>query len=168
MATGIEAVVNFFDAAEWNYELDEEDQKLWSGMNGKNGNWKFFVAASDENEMCLAIAILPQKCPEERRQACAELLTRINCGLVMGCFEMDMEDGQVHFRTACPYPNGQLEDYIIKNVVGCNIWVMDRYFAAIMEVIYGGASPKAVMAKLEAAGGEKRSEPREHNRFMSN
>jgi hypothetical protein len=43
-------------------------------------------------------SLFPSRAPVQRRAAVAELLTRLNYGLIHGSFQMDMEDGEI--RTA--------------------------------------------------------------------
>jgi hypothetical protein len=173
MAEAMDKVLELFRAREWNFELDEKNKLVRSGINGDNGQWKIILSPSDENEVCLMLSIFPQRCPKHRRAACAELLTRINFGMLVGGFEMDFEDGQINFKTPHPFPKGQLDADLLKRVVGFNLDCMDNYLPAIMSVICAGTSPAKALAVLErerkVKQAKRASKPLgQHRRFMNN
>ena len=99
-----------------------------------------------------AFAILsrfPIDCPEPKRQACAELLTRINFGMALGCFEMDFEDGMMFFKTTIPYDEEPPKPEQLDNLLSLNMSTMDRYLPAIMQVIYAGVTPAKALTDLK-------------------
>ena len=119
------------------------------------------------------LSIFPQRCPKHRWVACAELLIRINFGMLVGSFEMDFEDGQINFKTSHPFPKGQLDAKLLKRVVGFNLDCMDKYLPAIMSVIYAGTSPAKALAALERerkakAPKQASKAPGAHRRFLNN
>lgn len=173
MAEAMEKVLELFRAKEWDFELDEENHLVRSGINGDNGEWKIVISPSDEDEVCLMLSIFPQRCPEHRRVACAELLARINYGMLVGGFEMDFKTGRINFKTSHPFAKGQLDTELLSRVVGFNLNCMDKHLPAIMSVMYAGTSPKKALAALERAQRAKvpkrASKPSgQHRRFLNN
>jgi hypothetical protein len=173
MAEAMDKVLELFRAKEWKFELDEENRLVRSGINGDNGEWRIVISPSDEDEVCLMLSVFPQRCPEHRRAACAELLTRINYGMLVGGFEMDFEGGHINFKSSYPFPRGQLDTEMLQRVVGHNLNCMDKHLPAIMSVIYAGTSPAKALAAVE---GQKRGkapkreakEPGPPRRFLNN
>jgi hypothetical protein len=174
MAEAMEKVIEFFRAKEWSFELDEENQLVRSGISGDNGEWKIVISPSDEDEVCLMLSVFPQRCPEHRRAACAELLTRINYGMLVGCFEMDFENGKINFKTSHPFAQGQFDTELLAKVVSFNLNRMDKFLPAIMSVIYAGTFPAKALAQLqrqEARAKVKQGAPKSparHRRFLNN
>jgi hypothetical protein len=82
--------------------------------------------------------------PEHRRSAVIEALTRINYQLIYGSFEMDLADGEIRFRTVVEAEK-DLDDTMIDRVLNANLNAADRYFAALMTITYGNASPATVI-----------------------
>jgi len=68
----------------------------------------------------------------DRRGVAAELLGRLNDGLAVGGFEMDIDLGEVRFRTSATVDEGVLEERMIRPTVFFNVAMMDQYLAAIM------------------------------------
>lgn len=149
MATALDVVVEFLKSQNWRYDLDEKNGRVFTGVDGDNGQWRFSVAVSEEQKLCLVLSRFPQKCPQSRRRACTELLTRINHGLISGSFEMDMDDGTINFKTTYPFPEGQMDTETLEIVLGSHILAMDRYFPALMSVIYARVPPKVAVARAE-------------------
>ena len=46
MAEAMKKVLELFRAREWNFELDEKNQLVRSGINGDNGQWKIILSPS--------------------------------------------------------------------------------------------------------------------------
>jgi hypothetical protein len=158
MKEALEQVVELFRAKDWKFEVDEESDVVRTGIEGDNGHWQVVAIASDEDDAVLMLSLFPQKCPAHRRAPCAELLTRINFGMMMGCFEMDYDSGKIHFKTTLPFARGDLNAALLDNVVMLNLACMDRFLPAIMSVIYAGISPiQALAAARRQAKGELRS-----------
>jgi hypothetical protein len=177
MKEALEQVVELFRAKDWKFEVDEESDLVRTGIEGDNGHWQVMAIASDEDDAVLMLSLFPQKCPANRRAPCAELLTRINFGMMMGCFEMDFESGKIHFKATLPFARGNLNAALLENVVMVNLARMDRFLPAIMSVIYAGISPtQALAAARRKAKGELRSRRRTptetqdivRRRFMNN
>jgi len=177
MKEALEQVVELFRAKDWKFEVYEESDLVRTGIEGDNGHWQVMAIALDEDDAVLMLSLFPQKCPSHRRARCAELITRINFGMMMGCFEMDYDSGKIHFKTTLPFMRGDLNTVLLENVVMLNLACIDRFLPAIMSVIYAGISPAQALAaarrqaKDELRSGRKPStETREfvHRRFMNN
>ena len=149
MAEALEQVVELFRAKDWKFEVDEENDLVRTGIQGENGDWQVMAAASEDDPAFLMLSFFPQKCPAQRRVSCAELLTRINFGMMVGCFEMDYDSGRIHFKTTLPFAQGALDPELLNNVVMFNLACMDRFLPAIMSVIYAGTSPAKALAAVE-------------------
>ena len=92
----------------------------------------------------------PVRVPPERRLAVAEYLTRANYGLVMGNFEMDMNDGEVRFRVSLDYEAlAELPPKQIENVVQPAIFLTDLYLPGLQAVVSEGADPAEALARVE-------------------
>ncbi len=177
MKEALEQVVELFRAKDWEFEVDEESDFVRTGIEGDNGHWQVMAVASDDDDAVLMLSLFPQRCPAHRRAPCAELLTRINFGMMMGCFEMDYDSGRIHFKTTLPFARGDLNVALLDSVVMLNLARMDRFLPAIMSVIYAGISPaQALAAARRQAKGELRSRRRPltetqdivRHRFMNN
>ena len=69
--------------------------------------------------------------PSDKLQLMAEMLTRINSGLMIGNFEMDFEDGELRYKTSIDYEN-ELTDSLIHNIISVNIMTVDSFSKALI------------------------------------
>src|ERR1035438_2380248 len=103
MAEALQQVLELFRAKEWKFEVDEENDLVHTNLQGDNGGWRIVASASDDDRVFLMLSVCTKRCPAGKRAACAELLTRINFGMMVGCFEMDFDSGAIHFKTTLPF-----------------------------------------------------------------
>ena len=78
----------------------------------------------------------------------AEFITRANLGLVIGNFELDLEGGELSYKTSVDVEGGTLAPTMIKNMVYINVLMMDRHIPGLNKVIYGDASPADALEEV--------------------
>jgi hypothetical protein len=88
--------------------------------------------------------------PDDRRLAAAEFMARANFGLVLGNFELDMEDGEVRYRVSIDIEGGELTNKMVRNMIGAGVVTLDRYFPGLMAVCYADRDPKEAVTEVEA------------------
>ena len=67
----------------------------------------------------------------------AELITRINFGLLIGSFEMDWSDGELRIRTAMPLEEGDFTDKQLEHLFYGNLALANRYLAGVYGAAFG-------------------------------
>lgn len=146
----MEVVRQFLTEDDWNFRQVEGKPLLQLGFTGENGRWQCFAQVSEEMEQLAFYSMLDVKVPQDKRLNVAEFLTRANYGLNIGNFEMDFSDGEIKYKTSVSVKGGQLTNEMIKVLVYANVMTVDKYFAGIMSVIYGGQSPVEAIQKAES------------------
>ncbi len=149
MRKALEQVVELFRGKERKFEVDEENGLVRTRIEGDNGGWQVIAALLAHDHTCLVLSPFPQKCPARRRGPCAELLTRINFGRTMGCFEMDYEDGEIRFKTTLSFAQESFNTENLNNLLMFNLASMDRFLPVIMSVIYAGTSPAQALTAVK-------------------
>jgi hypothetical protein len=119
-------------------------------INGENGFWDCFVEAREQDRQCLIYSVYRERVPQYKRLAMAELITRANYGLPMGCFEMQFDQGEIRFRTSINIESDRFSFGLLRPLFYANNAVMDRYFKGITMVLKGKASAKQAIARIEA------------------
>ncbi|MFO0812943.1 MAG: YbjN domain-containing protein [Gemmatales bacterium] len=138
------AVVDFLTDDGWKYTILEEDQDLLAltlSFKGRSGSWQCFSIVDEEKHWLRFYSILPVHIPEDKRADIIEFMTRANYGLMLGNYEMDMNDGEVRFKTSIDAEGGELTKPMIDNLLRSNLISMDRYFPGLMAVLYSDRSP---------------------------
>jgi len=147
--TIFEAVVDYFDRDEWNYELCEETLSVTLGCQGQNGRWRCHAVIQPDIEQFIFYSILENGVPSDKLETVVEYITRINYGMLMGNFELDYNDGEIRFKTYCLANEEQLSYELIGRTVYSNILVMDRYFLGFMRIMYGELTPLEALTLAE-------------------
>ncbi|MEL7037561.1 MAG: YbjN domain-containing protein [Cyanobacteria bacterium J06592_8] len=147
--TSISQIVNrFFDEEDWDYVRLEDGMTLEMAFVGDNGRWSCLAQARDEDEQFLFYSICPIATPQEMRSQMAEFLTKANCGLILGNFELDYSDGEISYKTSIDVEGDRLTSALIESLVYTNVTMMDRYLPSITAVL-NGMSPDNAIALVE-------------------
>lgn len=149
MKSAIESFTEFFNKQGWSFNQASDKPVIHTGFTGDNGRWNCVAIAGPQDEHLLFLSLLPCKATPARRAACAEMLTRINYGLTHGCFEMDFEDGEIRYRTSVPLASEDVSPELVEHLVFSNLCTVDRFFGAIMKVLYANAAPKTALKPAE-------------------
>ena len=100
------------------------------------------IEVNERDNLVQITGFIPVPVPAKRRREVFELLAWINWCLVLGNFQMDMNDGELRFVSGAPYPKGKLADEVIHQVIGRSIASVRDFFPAFAGVIFAGKSPK--------------------------
>jgi len=136
-----QAVAAFLRADRWAHEAMPGQPVHRVFYQGHNGRLICFAQARNEENQLLFYSYCPESVPEDRRLAMAEFLTRANYGLALGNFEMDMNDGELRFKTSIDVEGATLTPELIRPVIYANVLTMDEYLPAILAVIRAEKSP---------------------------
>ena len=132
-----DAVLAVLESQEYKFIVPDGEPIARLNIQGDNGYWMCLAQSREEQRQILFYAICPANCRPERMGAMAELLTRINYRLAVGCFEMDFDTGQVRLRTAIGLGEAAPDTALIEQAFQANIVIMDAYLPVIMTVIIG-------------------------------
>lgn len=100
------------------------------------------------DQIIAVFIICPVNIPDSGRQRMAEFLTMANYGLILGSFEMDMDDGELRFKSSFLYnkeiePESEFRQHLYNA-----LYMMDRYFPGIMAVLFAGLEPKVAISQI--------------------
>ncbi|WP_271769663.1 YbjN domain-containing protein [Aquimarina algiphila] len=86
---------------------------------------------------------------EEQRKYVMEFITLANFDLVIGNFELNLNTGQVRFKSSVDFTQLELNNTFIRNTIKCAMDVVEVYGEALVEVINGTKEP---MRAFQEAG----------------
>jgi hypothetical protein len=144
------ALVEFFEEDEWDFQWMEGMSVLTMSFSGKNGKWQCFAQAREQQQQFVFYSVLSVNVPKEKRGRVAEFITRVNYGMVIGNFEMDYDDGEVRYKTSIDVEGVELLAPMIRQVVYANLIITDRYLNSLMRVIYSDVEPEQAIAEGDA------------------
>ena len=145
----IETFAQFLINEGWPCEQLGDQLILRTGFQGNNGQWTCFAHCRPEYSQCLFYSVAPVRAPEVLRPAVAEYLTRANWGLIIGNFELDLEDGEVRYKTSIQLEGIDLSDQLLRPLVYGNVEVVDKYLPGLEAVISLTKTPSSAIAAIE-------------------
>ncbi|MEM6350711.1 MAG: YbjN domain-containing protein [Cyanobacteria bacterium P01_D01_bin.14] len=116
---------------------------------GNHGEWDCYVKTQEDSRVFIFYSIPPLQVPQEKLTEMAQYICSANYGLVMGNLEMDFTDGEIRYKTSIDVEGDTLSFELIRNMVGANLSLMDRYLPGILAIVEQGKSAEAAMSLLE-------------------
>jgi len=107
-------------------------------FTGQNGNW--LVVWHRQGCMGVLRSVLPMKTPAARRSEMMTFLTSVNWRLMFGCFEMDLADGEIAFRTTLVATGEQVCLNDIEFTLLANLHAVDSALPGLIGVMFGALS----------------------------
>ncbi|MCA9695677.1 MAG: YbjN domain-containing protein [Myxococcales bacterium] len=144
-----ETVKRFFDATEWSYE-ELGGEVLLTGFAGEAGEWNCVGQTSEETQQFVFYSIVPEEIAEDHRAQVMEFITRINYGLAIGNFEMDLADGEVRFKTSIDVEGTEFSVELWRHVVYLNVTTMNTYLHGVLSVARGEVDAREMVTRIEA------------------
>lgn len=120
------------------------------GFDGEHGRWMCFVEAKETLGQLVFFSVWPEPVPLEQRDAVAEYLMRVNCGLNVGNLELNFDDGMVRCRTGLDVEGQGLSEPLLHNLTLLNVATLDKYLPGLQAVL-GGAAPAEAHAQVVAS-----------------
>ncbi len=139
-------VSDYLTAKDWHFTT-YEDQKYYSfSLRLRDGNARIYVDAVEGNgwSRLLVLSTFSNYVPEQRRQAVAEAIARINYATTFGSFEIDVRDGEVRSKAVLEC-DGYLGEEMIDRAIRKSLDLADQYQAPLLGIAFGNLSPKDVL-----------------------
>ena len=121
--------------SDWSFSKCDEDCFIKIQMDGKNGSWEIAVSAYEERQMISVLSLFPELVPVEKRDDVSLWMVQTNYTLFSGFFDMDMNSGELCFRTGLILEDTDVTDPILKALVEVNVTYMDCYFNDLLEIV---------------------------------
>lgn len=148
-STVFDAVIAYFTGGPRTFEAVPDQRTLSFASKGRCGPWTTYVQAFEAERQVAAYGVVPFSIGPAQRQIAAELVTRINFGLVIGNFELDFADGEARCKTSVAFEGGELAASLIAQLVQANLALMDGYLPAFVAVAARDATASAALALVE-------------------
>ena len=138
------------------FSFDDEKGLFSFGvaLSGKLRNVRFAINVRDDDYIVYATSpVRPDHKDDEMMAAMAELVCRMNFGIVNGNFELDFTDGELRYKSFVDCDGGLVPTReIVKNSIIITASMLDRYSPCILAILFEDASVKdAYEKRLSAA-----------------
>ncbi len=138
-----DAVHAYFESEDWPVVLTEPGV-LETAFEGTGWVWPVRIHVFEEDVRAVFVSAFPSVVPDDLRLAVAEFCNRANFGLAIGNFELDVDGGEVRFRTSIDAEGAMATPELVRNAVVANVLTMDRYVPGLLAVLEGTSPADAV------------------------
>ena len=145
----LDAVIRFFQEDQWNFQKLENKPVVRAGYRGEHGTWVCYARVDREAQRFIFHSLMGLNIPPQYRMPVVEYLMRVNYLLAIGCFDMDLETGDVRFKTAIELSGCPLTVEQVRSMAYVNVRTMDHYFPGVMAVVHRGMLPETALAHID-------------------
>ena len=98
-ATTRQTIEEYFTTKNFRFQTTEKENNLVVPVSSENGNWKVLLCVDEKRDILEVYSYCPVSIKETQKLKIAELITRINCLLLIGYFSMSLEECAIVFKT---------------------------------------------------------------------
>jgi hypothetical protein len=151
-----DVVMSFFEGAGIKVEPgvagDPGDEGvLRVGFIGENGCFSCAARVDEETGVLSFYTLCPFSVPQGRMAQALELVARLNWGHALGALELDVDTGELRFKTSIDVEGAGLDEALVGNLVYANVASIDSMLPALTAALVQGASVRAALASIQAA-----------------
>lgn len=122
-----DTMIRMLDSKGWHYDKHEEELLIKSGVKGDDLPIEFIVVVKPKQQVVQFLSRLPFSMPEDKRIDGALAVCVANYGLVDGCFDYDLRDGEINFRLVSSYRESVLGEELFEYMIMCAAGTVDNY-----------------------------------------
>lgn len=116
----------------------------------EQGEWATFVDVREQPPRLAIYSAYPENALPAARAEVAVLLTRLNYGMYVGNFEIDLDDGAIRFKTSMELGDVELTAALFDKMLTLNLGEVSRHAKIIAEVAAGRLSASEGRARAAA------------------
>jgi hypothetical protein len=124
-------VLRLLDDAGWKFQPTEEYLSATMIMEGQHGTWPCVVMVREDARQIITYSANTLRVPADRRAKLAELIARANFGMAIGNFELNVDTGEIRYKTSVDVSASTLDAGLLERLIRANIETMDRYLPAL-------------------------------------
>jgi len=124
----------------WDFDFDNKNEIIKLDINGVNTNFHVFLLVDEEQESLLCNTHIDQKIPHSKRLEVCDFMSRVNYELANGNFEMDMDNGEIRYRTFLDLADTVPSKDQVLNMFWNGVLGFDTFYPGLMKLVYGRCS----------------------------
>lgn len=137
-----EKLIPYLDEEQLEYHLDETDADrilvIFQTRTLTNVSLDITILNA---RTVLFLSRMPINIPEPFRPAICEYITRVNYGVVLGGFELDLDEGDLNYKMVGALGReSELDKEAFCRLLYLGNSMMDKYAPGILAILYGGQS----------------------------
>jgi len=137
-----DTLVQHFESSGLRFLADAESKSVQLFIAGDAAVYNCRVQLTHNDDLIQGYIHYPVAARDPKmRPLVAETLLRANRGMSIGNFDIDMDSGDISFHLGQVIRGQGLDDEVIGGVLSAGLATADRYFPAVMRVMFAGHTP---------------------------
>ena len=120
-------VIKAFKELDWTYDEYKDDLVVVSGVKSEDLPIKFMIHIYAENQVIRLLSTLPFDVTEDKRIDLAIAVNHVNCQIIDGSFDYDIQKGEISFRMTSSYMDSVISTELIKYMISIAAGTIDQY-----------------------------------------
>ena len=151
----VSIVREHLDDKGWTYRFEDDNGVFRFGLNisGNLRSIQYLIDIRDTDYSVYAISPLSaDKDNEDQLHRMSEAVNRINYGLRDGNFELDLNDGEIRYKSYVNCEDSTLSQAMVRRSIGVPAAMFTRYSKVIIGIIFSDGDPKTLVDQCEGRG----------------
>lgn len=145
-----DALVMFLQEDDWKFTHMPAETAALMTFTCENATYLCFARVREEQEQVIVYTIYPLRAPADRRVEVAEFVARVNYGLALGALELDVDSGELRFKTSADVRATLFSLPLLRSLLQTCLATADRYYPGYTGLLYGRMTPQEAVARVEA------------------
>ncbi len=134
----------------FNYIKEIDTFNLGLALQSKMKTVDVFIHVCDDEYVVYGLLPIGADASDKKMMASmSEFICRVNYGLKNGCFELDMDDGEIKYRTYVDCEESIPSIEVVRNSILCLAAMVEKYSEGILDIVFGNVSAKTAAQKCE-------------------
>ncbi len=112
---------------DWKFQPIDEDMVIRSSVTGEDLPVEFIMRVREDKEIVEFYSKLPCHMPDGKRVDGAIAVCVANYGMIQGCFDYDISDGEIRFRMTNSFHEGTLNGDLMYQMLMIGASTVDAY-----------------------------------------
>lgn len=140
--TPFDVLVNHFEANHFKFHADPQSKSLQLFVSGDCAIYNCHLQITHDNDLLQVRVHYPVAARDRKiRPLVAEVIARANQGMSFGAFDINLDTGEMSYHAGQVIRGRGLDEEMLGGVFASGLATADRYFPAVMRVIFAGHTP---------------------------
>ena len=117
----------YLSDCDYRFDPHDDDLVITLTVHGEDLPQPTMIRVDKEREVIRVLSPLPSRIPEDKRIDAAVAVSVANYGLVNGCFDFDLRDGEIRYRVAQGFMGIEVSEELVKYILAVVFKTTDDY-----------------------------------------
>ena len=118
---------NHLQSKNFKFDAHDDDLVIFLTVHGEDLPQPTLIKVYDDRNVVQIVSPIPVKMPEDKIIDGAAAVTAANYGMLNGCFEMNMSNGEIRFRIAHNFEETGISEKTVQYLLALTFLITDKF-----------------------------------------